>query len=341
MDRRCERSTAMDPKARLGLSALLVGAGDGGVDHSRSVQALLQATAQANAILAGLEGPCDRLGAVEIIELYEDRAFETWRTAKKTIEGDPALKAGFALASKVNRRDGGGGHAPIARDPNWWLPIQITMPRDTEPDRSLAFTIGGGFARAEARTIAADLDIVAPLLRRTAQNVDLDGSPTSPGRILFELLWPESLKHRSGEEQNRRLIPDERGAAFPWELMDDRRPWVADDVSGAALEPPAVRSGLVRQLLQDQASERVAAPRGAPKALVIGDPGAEPPPGFPRLPGAEAEARAIVKLLEPTHDPKLLVTRAATPEQIFKQLYGQAWEIVHMSAHGVVDHQFP
>jgi len=32
-----------------------------------------------------------------------------------------------------------------------------------------------------------------------------------------------------------------------------------------------------------------------------------------------------------------LVEAAATPEQICKQLFGQAWDIVHISAHGVVD----
>ena len=221
------------------------------------------------------------------------------------------------------------------------------MPRvDGPEDRSLSFTVGGGFARAEARTIAANLDIVAPLLRRTAQNIDLDGAPISPGRILFELLWPESLKHRSAEEQNRRLILDEQSAAFPWELLDDRRPWMsAEDAQRTrALDrpPPAVRAGMVRQLLQTRFSEKVVTARGKPKALVIGDPGAEPMKGFRALPGAEAEATAVADLLGATrqsHDVTLLVKAAATPNQIFKQLLGQAWEIVHISAHGVVDYE--
>ena len=198
-----------------------------------------------------------------------------------------------------SQRDGGRRNAPIAQDPNWWQPIQITMPRvDGPEDRSLSFTVGGGFARAEARTIAANLDIVAPLLRRTAQNVDLDGAPISPGRILFELLWPESLKHRSAEEQNRRLILDEQSAAFPWELLDDRRPWMsAEDTNAPKLEPPAVRAGMVRQLLQTRFSEKVVAARGKPKALVIGDPGAEPMQGFRsasrRRSGGDGRRRAL------------------------------------------------
>ena len=237
-------SPAADPKTRMGLSTLLVGAGEGGIDRNSCVQSLLQATSQANAMLAGLQKPGAALGALEIIELYEDRAYETWRVLTDAVESDAVLKGVFELPPLFKQRDGGRRNAPIAQDPNWWQPIQITMPRVEGPnDRSLSFTVGGGFARAEARTIAANLDIVSPLLRRTAQNVDLDGAPISPGRILFELLWPESLKHRSAEEQNRRLILDEASAAFPWELLDDRRPWMSAEGSGGPTARTARRSG--------------------------------------------------------------------------------------------------
>ena len=341
LDLGCANASASNPATELGLSCLLVGAGEGGIDRISCVQALLQAVAQANAMLGGRPKP--KLRTLEIIELFEDRAYETARAARKAIEADPDLKSVFSPQPKFDPRGGGRRHAPIAPDPNWWQPIQITMPSvgGTE-DRSLSFTVGGGFARAEARTIPANLDIVAPLLRRTAQNVDLDSAPISPGRILFELLWPESLKHRGAEEQNRRLILDEQSAAFPWELLDDRRPWMsAEDTNAPKPAPPAVRAGMVRQLLQTRFSEKVVAARGKPKALVIGDPGAEPVKGFGALPGAEAEATAVAELLATTrqsHDVTLLVKAAATPNQIFKQLLGQAWEIVHISAHGVVDY---
>ena len=333
---------AADPKPRVGLSSLIIGAGEGGIDRNSCVQAILQATSQANVVLAELKDPRARLDSLEIIELYEDRAYETWRAVEKAIENDPVLNGVFGLPPVFSPREGGRRHAPIVHDPNWWQPIQITMPPSGAEDRSLSFTVGGGFARAEARTIAANLDIVAPLLRRTAQNVDLDCAPISPGRILFELLWPDSLKDRSAEEQNRRLILDEQSAAFPWELLDDRRPWMsAEGTNVLNLAPPAVRAGMVRQLLQSRFSEKVVFARGKPKALVIGDPGAEPMKGFGALPGAEAEATAVAELLGTTrqsHDVTLLVKAAATPNQIFKQLLGQAWEIVHISAHGVVDY---
>ena len=336
-----------DPKKPLGLSALLVGAGVGGVDRNSCVQALLQATSQANALLARLQKPGARLAALEIIELYEDRAFETWRIAKKAIEGDSVLEGIFRSPPGFDSRGGGRRAAPIAEDPNWWQPIQITMPpAEGAEARSLSFTIGGGFARAEARTIAANLDVVALLLRRAARNIDTDGSPTSPGRILFELLWPESLKQRSAEEQtggssSTRTARRSRGNCWTTDAHGRARRHGAADPGLLDRPPPAVRSGMVRQLLQTRFSEKVVTVAGRPKALVIGDPGAEPAPGFPRLPGAVEEATNIADLLRPTHDVTPLVMAAATPEQIFKQLLGQAWEIVHISAHGVVNYEIP
>ncbi len=182
MDQASASPDAVASETRLGLSALLVGAGEEGLDRHSCVLALLQAASEASAVLAGVQRPHPSLGSIEIVELWEDRALETWRAVMKTVENDPAMLSVFDRPNEVRPCGGGRPHAPIGRDPNGWQPIQITMPRgETPADRSLSFTIGGGFARAEARTIAADLDLVAPLMRRTFRNIDFDGSPTSPG----------------------------------------------------------------------------------------------------------------------------------------------------------------
>jgi CHAT domain len=91
--------------------------------------------------------------------------------------------------------------------------------------------------------------------------------------------------------------------------------------------------------LQSRFREQIVTAHGKPKALVIGDPNAVPMEGFPKLPGAEREGRAIADLLDGTHDVTPLFGGAATPEQICKQLFAHAWEIVHISAHGVVDQE--
>ena len=117
------------PDDAIGLSAVLVGAGEGGIDRNSCVQALLQAMSQANAILAGLKNSRAGLGALEIIELYEDRAYETWRVMKNAIERDPVLKGVFGLpaAFKPARRrppqcTDRAGPELVAADPDHYAP---------------------------------------------------------------------------------------------------------------------------------------------------------------------------------------------------------------------------
>jgi hypothetical protein len=318
----------------LQLSALLIGAGEGGLDRGGCVQALLQAAGEAQAILAELPSTGARLDAIEIIELFEDRALATWRAVDQALSADPGLKRSFNLAPDVKQPPGSRKNAPVGRDPSWWQPIQITMSGEAH-ERSLSFTVSGGLARAEARTIAANLDLVAPLVRRASRSAVNDDSARSPGRTLFELLWPAALKDQSADERHRRLTLDERSASFPWELLDDRRPWMSEE---AQIGPPAVRAGMVRQLLQTRFREDVVAPRGKPKALIVGNPTAGSD-GLPDLPGATHETTAIAGLLKcnDRYDVTPLIGPASGPEAICRLLFTDAWEIIHISAHGVLN----
>jgi CHAT domain-containing protein len=312
------------------VSALLVGAGEGGLDRSSCAQALLQAAAEAQEALARVSKGKTLLGAIEIVELFEDRALATWRVIDQVLRADPVLARGFEPTIGFEQRAEARKAASVGRDPTWWQPIQITMSGDAR-ERSLGFTVSGGLARAEARTVAANLDLVTPLVRRVSRSGTNDDSTTSPGRALFELLWPVALKDHSVDERPRRLILDERSAGFPWELLDDRRPWLSDE---AELAPPAVRAGMVRQLLQARFREDVVTTPGALKALVIGNPRSAPTE-MPDLPKAEEEAQAIAAALGGPPYVTLLAGATAGPEQITRRLFTDAWEIIHISAHGV------
>jgi hypothetical protein len=319
--------------SRLRLSALLIGAGEGGLDRQKCAQTLLQAVNEAHAVLTKLDLK-PRMDELEIVELYEDRAYATWRAIETALKTDRTLDRNFKLNDRLRRPVGSRRSGPIGRDPTWWQPIQITMSDDLNGDPSLSFTIGGGLARAEARTIAANLELVAPLVRRTSRTTVEDATRNSPGRALFELLWPASLKDQSADERPRRLTLDDKSAAFPWELLDDRRPWLSD--AEAEKRPPAVRAGLVRQLLQTQFREDIVPPRGKPRALVIGDPRAVPMEGFKPLRGAQAEAEAVAERLKEVCDVTPLIAEAAAPDEICRQLFTEAWDIIHISAHGVL-----
>ncbi len=330
VDRVGSADEGAEAQPALWVSTLLIGAGEGGLDRSGCVQALLQAAAEAQEILARVSKGEALLAAIEIVELFEDRAVATWRAVDQTLKADPALTRSFDPSVTFEKRQGARSAASAGRDPTWWQPIQITMSGEAR-NRSLSFTISGGLARAEARTVAANLDLVVPLVRRVSRSGTNDDSATSPGRALFELLWPAALKDHSADERPRRLILDERSAGFPWELLDDRRPWTSDE---AELAPPAVRAGMVRQLLQTRFREDVVTAPGALKALVIGNPRGSPT-DMPDLPQAEAEAKAIAAALGGPPYVTLLAGAAAGPEQITRRLFTDAWEIIHISAHGV------
>jgi hypothetical protein len=334
LDQTRSKKDVSDDDSSLRLSTLLIGAGEGGLDRPKCVQSLLQAVNEAHAVLRKLKLG-HRLDELEIIELYEDRANATWRAVDAALKSDRTLGGAFELNDRLRRPVGSRRSGPVGRDPTWWQPIQITMSEESNGDRNLCFTIGGGLARAEARTIAANLELVAPLVRRTSRTTVDDSTRNSPGRALFELLWPASLKDQSSEERNRRLVLDERSAAFPWELLDDRRPWLSD--TEAERKPPAVRAGIVRQLLQTQFREDIVPPRGAPKALVIGDPRAAPMPGFKELKGAQAEAKAVSECLRSAYEVTSLIGEAAAADEISRQLFTEAWDIIHICAHGVLN----
>ena len=330
IDRVTSADEGVEAEPALCVSTVLIGAGEGGLDRSGCVQALLQATAEAQEILARVSKAKALLAAIEIVELFEDRAIATWRAADQVLKADPALARSFEPSIAFERRLGARNAGSVVLDRTWWQPIQITMSGEVR-NRSLAFTVSGGLARAEARTVAAHLDLVAPLVRRISRSGKNDDSSRSPGRALFELLWPAALKDHSADEWPRRLILDQRSAGFPWELLDDRRPWMSDE---AELAPPSVRAGMVRQLLQTRFREDVVTTRGAPKALVIGNPQGAPT-DMPNLPQAEEEAKTIAAALGGPPYVTLLAGAAAGPEQITRRLFTDAWEIIHISAHGV------
>jgi tetratricopeptide (TPR) repeat protein len=329
---------------RLALSALGVGTGEGGVDITTGVIAMLQAVIEAQRVLAQVSGSdCRvpyRFAAFEIVELFEDRALAIWNAARHAVEEQPDCKASFELAGTIEPRKGGRRRSPPGRDPSWWQPITIRMLGDDRSDRRLQFELSDGRARAERLIVPADLDLVEPLVTRAVRHIDPEGVANSAGRVLFELLLPPALKDRSAEERSRRLILDPESACFPWELLDDRRPWPTEAGSDQ-LRPPAVRAGLVRQLLQVAGPDRIRLPQPR-TALVIGDPRALPMDGFVPLQGARDEATTVAALLkEQGYEVKTLIGDKVTPDQICRNLFSRDWEIIHIAAHGVVATELP
>ena len=220
-------------------------------------------------------------------------------------------------------------------------PIQVTM-EDVGSERVMRYVTTAGRARAEASLVPGNTGFVERFVAQATGVSATSGRPTAAGRALFELLWPDRIKEMSREDRNVRLVLDQRTAAFPWELLDDRRPWLeaGDAADGKRPKPAAARAGLIRQLVQTQFREKVVAAVDRRRALVVGDPRAEPQEGFPPLPGAEEESFSVAERLsgagyQVTH----LHGEKVSPEQVVSALFEQAWNVVHIAAHGVFDYR--
>ena len=97
---------------------------------------------------------------------------------------------------------------------------------DVGSERVMRYVTTAGRARAEASLVPGNTGFVERFVAQATGVSATSGRPTAAGRALFELLWPDRIKEMSREDRNVRLVLDQRTAAFPWELLDDRRPWL-------------------------------------------------------------------------------------------------------------------
>jgi CHAT domain-containing protein len=331
-----------------GVSCVLVGSGEGVIAVHDVIRAILRALQHANRLLRerGFE-------QLEIIELVEQQANTAWHAVSKALER-AEFKQRFALDGQVERRKGAQRRTGPDRDPSWWTPVTITAARDdrseatdgdpsgTSDRRALKYVVIAGRARAEASLVAARRSFIDRYVSRIAQR-RIETGPAAAARTLFELLWPNRLKEQSFDDRNIRLILDESSAALPWEMLDDRRPWLAegDDQSDARRGPPVVRFGVLRQLLSQRFRENLPATGVRRRALVIGDPRGEAS-ALRELPEAQHEAKVVQAALEAEgYEVTAMIGGKVKPEDVVSALFAEAWEIVHIAAHGVVRHRFP
>ena len=318
---------------RIGVSCLLVGSGEGGLPVAACVKALLQALKSAQSALAE-EG----FGEIEVIELYEHRALRIWHEITRVMNA-PRLTDLFLLEPEVRSGEGGRRRVAEQDDRSWWQPVNIVMEQTGREEPRMTFTVATGMARAEATVLPTQKAFVDRFIRQAIAHPGIEPERGTPGRALFELLVPEQLKERTRDDRPLRLILDPGSAAYPWELMDDRRPWASEGVPEAAgdRDPPALRAGLIRQLVRQTFRERVVRPRGRGKAIVIGDPRGDPTGHYAPLDGAIDEARAVADLLDSRgFEVTRLIGKEVTADQVVMALCAQDWRIVHIATHGVV-----
>jgi hypothetical protein len=308
----------------LPVAAVLVGSGEAGVSLMDALHALLGAVADANERLGKVvtEGPAPaietRIGRVDVIELYEDRAIEAVYALRALARAHELQ--GFEIADVLVTGRGGQRRVRLGPGPSWWHRLRVTAHE------------GGGWrfesltrlARADATLHSAQRALIDALVDEATRSSRSAATPI--GQTLFELLVPNEFKSLAPDGRKLALVVDREAAALPWELLQE-------DAAGHAL-PLSVASGMVRQLLALRRRDRVArAP--SPSALVIGDP-AVSDPRFPSLAGASAEATTVGALLR-RHgfDVTVLTGTGASPLAVMSALHASPWRVLHLAAHGV------
>jgi len=315
--------TVEDDTQSLGISALLVGSGMGGVAVADSVAACLRAVAQANDILAA-SSQAQRIGEIEFIELWRDRAIQVVSAFARIEKDEPALKGRFRFDGKLARRKGARQRISYQEPGGWWHRIQILGdPSGDSGEKALRFSAITRRARNEVRLLTTQRALVDGFIRQAIQTTQHE---EELARTLFELLLPNEFKDASLDEDNVVLMVDDESAAYPWELLEDP----LDGRGPQGRQPFSCRKGVLRQLESLEFRENVQ-PSTSMEALVVGDPVSP----FVELKGAQQEARAVARALDVSGQFRVTHLDRPSGTQVLKALFDRPYRVLHLAGHGV------
>lgn len=334
-ERRKEQSPVGNaPAGPLGLSTLLIGHRGANITVQQSVEAILQAVAEANEALG--DTPIEHL---EFVELFDDTAFQA-ASALDYVQSMGRMGNMFAFDGEIRMvRDARvRTHYGMQRD--WWQRITVQSD-DNKSDAEESANLGLSFtaisenARADFKTSAYQPRVLQQLLiqRKSGTAVDRD-----VGRLLFELLIPGDLKTFAKNNENIMLILDKTTAAYPWELMeDDFKRYEFTGVRPAEHEGPSrdtgplvVRAPVIRRLITS--GPKVPRPSEL-SALVVGDPVSD----LPALAGAREEAEIVNTLLSKADWKTRHLDQPENGFEVIKEMILSPAKLVHLAGHGVYE----
>ncbi|MDH4100776.1 MAG: CHAT domain-containing protein, partial [Nitrospirota bacterium] len=303
------------------VTSLLIGTGAAGISVNDSIFALLHGVARANQALANSRQDA-RISEVEFIELWEDRAIQAVKALQR-LQAEPRFRTAFVCDTTLRALEGGLRRVEYAEPEGWWDRLQILGGgKHGEPaGGTLRFSALTQRARSEVRLLATQRELVDSFIE---QSVLTTQDNRTAARTLFELLLPNEIKDQAPDQDNLIMVVDEDAARYPWELMEDPA-----HNSGV---PFVIEHGLLRQLESTEFRETVREVTDK-TALVIGDPVSK----YVELRGAQAEARAVWKLLQ---SGKFTAEQRMRPtaDQVMNALYSRPWRILHLAGHGIYNY---
>ena len=316
LERSKQARVGAEDRCQLGVSALLIGTGAGGMSVADSVYALIRGAVRANETLAATE-QAERISTLEFVELWEDRAVQALEELHMLSE-QAGIREAIDLAPTIDGRDGGLRRLSYNEPTGWWQRLQILGRREGEvADGGLRFAAVTGRARTEVRLLSTQRQLVDQYIESA---IATTRDNRAVARTMFDLLLPNELKETAPDQDNVVLLLDEESARYPWELLEDgsregRKPWV-------------IEHGLLRQL-ESQEFRSTIQSVAENTALVIGDPISS----FTELKGAQAEAEAVWRTLQGSFVPTKHIR--PTAQEVVSALFARPYKLLHLAGHGV------
>ena len=337
-----DRTANDEVRALMGVSAVLVATpGRRGLTVDQCVTALAEGaiTAVARVNEMSGRGRIDRF-CLELVELYDQKAEEAAMAAERlaaTLPSDVRDQVDLVVDGTVSEGDGRLlGYPPRSVSGTSWVQVNVALaapdPGEASSSRRwLTFSMIGHGAQANVIELPIDIAKVRAYIDDAITDT---GSEAAVSRTLYEMLFPHRAKLDLDHSEALKFVLDKDTAEIPWELLSGRV------VEGGEATPPALRSGLLRQLQSmNETRERTERPSGQ-VALVVGD----PPTGLlPRLPGARHEARQVAELFRAAgwEVEDRIYGAEEQPgthwRDVLDALNAHPYRVVHIAAHGIYD----
>jgi pimeloyl-ACP methyl ester carboxylesterase/tetratricopeptide (TPR) repeat protein len=313
----------------IGISALIIGSGYGGLSVESSIKAIVEGVNIANSkVTAVFKNTVKTIQRIEFIELFEDRALSCMYAISK-LESKDNKAFNVRIGSKKIKTLF-GSQTRLITDPSdeWWNRITVRLKKvkeGTNDVQSLLFSASTGDAREEERELFSSTPLIDLFIDQVSTQNNWNACAA---KTIFELMIPNEFKERLKKKGNISWILDTDTAAYPWELLQ---------YSTANAKPLCVDAGMIRQLATSD--YRVSIKRVAgEKALIIGDPLLN---GFVnQLPGAVKEAKAVETVLSNNGYIKTSLINTSAAE-IITSFFCDDYKIIHLAGHGAFNPASP
>ena len=313
------------------LAATLLGSGGKGINPGSAAQLIAQGAVEANQKLQ--QGAWPQLSRLLLVELYLDRASDAWRALQVQSIATPNQ---LELAGLVTQGTG-ALRRPLTssyRGAAYDLISALSGPRDKNGQPTIEYVLDTRRARTEVRAQQAQGTLLNELVAKASNDANRD---SQIGRTLFKLLVPVEMEPFLGGTSEMLIELDEGSAVIPWELLDTD----AAAQSGGDPRPWAIRSKLLRKLRTEDFRAQVSDANADDSVLVIGEPMCDHTL-YPPLPGARAEALAVVARLTgaadglPADKVRALVSGEDDARTVISALLERPYRVVHVAGHGVL-----